>query len=168
MQLQSITSTGMYSQTSKSAFDEFFSAQWDKKSFVQNSWDTSQVYIFSIPETFENTNLPPFKIFFCETKSFRYLFLWSPLPSMVYRKFPARQLVTVRNFQTQPEFFTDKKVHAKTWYLLCIKFFNTKNFQKHQRVPLLIFSLVGQKNFDYFLWYGLIKILHLIVDSSDF
>ena len=56
-------------------------------------------------------------------------------------------MVNARNFRKHPELFRDKKSSCK----ICdtpssIRFFNTRNFLKHQRVPPTNFpGAVGQK-----------------------
>ena len=112
MQLQSITNTGK-SQTSKSAFYEFF------------------VEKFLWHESFQH----PFVI----------------TPFMVCWKFHAEKWSTPESFRNTHNFSEIKK----SWYLhlLCIKFFDTRNFQKNQRVPLWNFSVLLDKIFWIFSWY---------------
>ena len=54
MQVQSITSTGVYAQTSKSAFCVIFWVLRGKKEFVQSLWYSLLFKIFSQPESFKN------------------------------------------------------------------------------------------------------------------
>ena len=161
MQVQSITSTGMYSQTSKNAFYEFF---WhsETKKVSSKIPQTPLKYIYFWYQKLSKTPNPnPFNIFFCDTKGCRYLFLWSPPPLWFIENFPPDNWSPPEIFRHNQNFSQTKTfMQNHDTPLLYIKFFNTKNLQKHQRVPLRFFSLVGQKKFDYFLWHGLLKILH--------
>ena len=63
--------------------------------------------------------------------------------SAIYAK--QRQVLTT----TTNSVLWDKFFDEQSWYLLCTKFFDTRNFQKHQKAPWRIFSW-RQKLFDIF------------------
>ena len=114
MQVQSITSTGKYSQTSKGAFYEIFSAMWGKKLWRKigikffDTWNFQKhrssptKFFFTVrqkkfdekwwnPENSTHSSSipetpkgPPLTKFFCDTKNFRQKIIFFVIPHSIY------------------------------------------------------------------------------------
>ena len=97
--------------------------------------------------------------FFCDTKNFRHLFSDTLLFSLSKISHPTND--QRQKFSETPRTLYKQKNFSRnpvTPALSCIKFFNTRNFQKHQRVPLRNFSVLWDKKFwekSYIIFYNI-------------
>ena len=107
-----------------------------------------------MPETFWNTKKALLnqntKKFFCDWKSFRYFFWWHP--SLWFTETFAPDKWSTPEISKKPRTFHRQNNVQISWSPLCIKFSDTKNFQKHQRDLLKKFSVLWDiKFFEFFV-----------------
>ena len=85
----------------------------------------------------------------CETKYFDWKLWYSP-PPLIYKFFRYQKLCETKK-GSPTKFFGPVRQQIfdrKSWYsLLGIKFFDTRNFLKHRRVPRRSFSALWDENF---------------------
>ena len=124
-------------------FSETLKTFHRQKNCVQKLW-----HVIPLSKLFNSTNFQrhqraPCESFWnCGTKNLIFVIL----PSMVYQKFRSRQIVNAISFQKHPELFQDNKISCKNRDApLCLKFVDTRNFQKHPMVPLRFSSQCDKK-----------------------
>ena len=118
--------------------------------------------LFRLLETFWNINRATSPIFFWHEK-FWQRFYDTPygLPENSRPTIGQRQKFweTARTFQRQKNSCKNRDTPSP----LCLKFFDSRNFQKHHRIPLRNFLVLWDNFFRNFLWYPLYGLLNFFV-----